>query len=80
MAINIEVSKNSNESTANLIRRFTKRVQGAGIVQGVRKGRYFERVKSRNVRKTSKLNVLTRREAYNTLLKLGKIPERAPRK
>jgi ribosomal protein S21 len=80
MAVNIEVAKNANESTANLIRRFTKRVQGAGLVQGIRRERYFSRIKSRNVRKASRLTVLARREKYNELLKLGKIAERTPRK
>jgi ribosomal protein S21 len=55
MAINVEITKNNNESSANIIRRFTKRVQGAGIVPKVRSGRYFTRIKSRNVQRFSKL-------------------------
>ena len=46
MAINVQVEKNNNESSANVIRRFTKRMQGAGIVPKVRGGRYFTRTKS----------------------------------
>lgn len=75
MAINVEVEKNNNESSANVIRRFTKRVQSAGIVQKVRGGRYFTRIKSGNVRRTAKLKKLSKRESYEKLVKLGKIQE-----
>ena len=75
MAINVEVEKNNNESSANVIRRFTKRVQGAGIVPKVRGGRYHTRIKSKNVRRTAKLKKLEKREVYEKLVKLGKVPE-----
>lgn len=75
MAINVEVKKNNNESSANVIRRFTKRVQGAGIIPKVRGGRYFTRMKSSNVRQTAKLKKLSKRESYEKLVKLGKIQE-----
>lgn len=80
MAKNVEVAKSPNESTANLIRRFTKRMQSAGIVPKVRNGRYYERVKSENVQKTKRLRNLRSKAKYEELLKLGKIAERAPRK
>ncbi len=75
MATNVEVEKNNNESSANVIRRFTKRVQGAGIVPKVRGGRYFARVKSRNVQRVGKLKKLVKREVYEKLVKLGKVQE-----
>ena len=75
MATNVEVEKNTNESSANVIRRFTKRVQGAGIVPKVRGGRYFTRTKSKNVQRTAKLKKLGKREAYEKLVKLGKVQE-----
>lgn len=75
MATNVQVSKNNNESSANVIRRFQKRVQGAGIVPKVRSGRYFTRIKSRNVQRTAKLKKLVKRDAYEKLVKLGKVPE-----
>jgi ribosomal protein S21 len=80
MSTNVQVEKNGAESTANLIRRFTKRVQSAGIIPKVRKGRYHERIKSRNVQKTKRLKRLKSKTVYEELLKLGKIAERAPRK
>jgi ribosomal protein S21 len=75
MAINVEVEKNNNESSANVIRRFTKRMQGAGIVPKVRGGRYYTRTKSRNVQKMAKLKKLEKKEVYEKLVKLGKIQE-----
>ena len=75
MAINVEVEKNNNESSANVIRRFTKRMQGAGIVPKVRSGRYFNRIKSQNVRRAAKLEKLEKAEKYDQLVKEGKIQE-----
>jgi ribosomal protein S21 len=75
MATNVKVEKNNNESSANVIRRFTKRMQGAGIVPKVRGGRYFARIKSRNVHKMAKLKKLEKKDVYEKLVKLGKIQE-----
>jgi ribosomal protein S21 len=75
MATNVQVEKNTNESSANVIRRFTKRVQGAGIVPKVRGGRYYTRIKSRNVQRTAKLKKLEKRVAMDKLIRLGKAPE-----
>lgn len=75
MAINVQVEKNNNESSANVIRRFTKRVQGAGIIQKVRGSRYYSRIKSGNVQRMAKLKKLGKKETYEKLLKLGKIKE-----
>lgn len=75
MAINVQVEKNNNESSANVIRRFQKRVQGAGIIQKVRGGRYHARIKSRNVQRMSRLKKLAKKDVYEKLLKLGKIKE-----
>lgn len=80
MAINIQVEKNANESTSNLIRRFTKRLQNAGIVPKVRNGRYYERTKSANSDRKAKLRTLKRKENYEELLKLGKVTERPTRR
>jgi ribosomal protein S21 len=80
MATNVQVVKNNNESSANVIRRFTKRVQGAGIVPKVRSGRYHTRIKSKNVQRTAKLKKLVKRVTYEKLVKLGKIQEFRPRR
>ena len=79
MAINAEVQKNDNETAANLIRRFSKRVQGAGLIQRMRSRRYFARVKSGQMRRKQTLKVLKRREEVQELIKLGKMLERPAR-
>lgn len=80
MATNVEIEKNNNESSANVIRRFTKRVQGAGIIPRIRKNRYFTRTKSENVQKTARLKKLKKKTVYEMQLKLGKIQERTRRR
>ncbi len=79
MAINAEVQKNENESPVNLIRRFSKRVQGAGVITSLRGRRYFSRIKSREVRRKQTLKVIKRRENVKELIKLGKMPEKPVR-
>ena len=76
MAKNVEVEKNNNESTANLMRRFTKRVQGSGIIPRMRKNRFHKRSLSPLVARAAKLKKLAGKEKYDTLLKEGKIQER----
>jgi len=73
MTTNVQVEKNPNESSANVIRRFTKRVQNAGIIRKVRGERYYSRTKSRNVRKALRLKKLARKAAYEEQYRLGKI-------
>lgn len=73
MATNVEVAKNNQESTANLIRRFTKRVQGSGILNRLRKERYHARDKSELVNRAKKLVKLENKVKYDKLIKLGKI-------
>lgn len=73
--INIEVQKNNNENAVNLIKRFTKRVQGAGILNRVRSLRYAQRAESKYVRKKQTMKVIKRKEAHQKLVKMGKAPE-----
>jgi len=73
--INVEVQKNNNENAVNLLKRFTKRVQGAGILNRVRKLRYSKRTESRYVRKKRTLKSIRRKEERDLLIRLGKAPE-----
>jgi ribosomal protein S21 len=77
--IRAEVSKSGNESALSVIRKFSRRVQGTGIVHTARAGRYFERGKSKTVQKKRALKLLERRETYRRLVKEGKVTE-APAK
>jgi len=72
MIINVEVSKQGNETPASLIRRFSKRMQGAGIVRKVRKIRYAERGVSSLTRKKRALKRIDRHARLERLRKLGK--------
>ncbi len=75
MATNAEVSKNEGETTINLIRRFSKRVQGAGVITRIRGNRYYERSKSKLVKRKGALKRISRREEVTELIKLGKMVE-----
>ncbi len=80
MAINIDVEKNSGENNVNLLRRFTKKVQGSGILPRVRSIRYASRKLSSYKTKMKTLEGIRRRADREELIKLGKIVENAPRK
>jgi hypothetical protein len=73
--INAEVLRGPNENSLNLIRRFTKRVQGSGVLPRVRSIRYSTRKASEYVKKKQTLKVIRRREEINGLIRLGKMPE-----
>ena len=69
----VEVRRGKNESSTALIRRFTRRAQGLGLVREVRNRRYWERLMSKNVERKRALISKVRRENYNEQVKLGKI-------
>lgn len=72
--INIEVGKNNNENNVSLLRRFTKRVQGSGILPRIRSIRYEERKLSTYKRKMKTLKSIRRKEEIAELIKMGKMP------
>ena len=80
MSINAEVSKTGNESALAVIRKFSRRVQGTGLVKNARKRRYYERPASKIVQKKRTLKRIRRRADYNQQVKEGKIAEREPRR
>ena len=73
---NVEVAKTGTESNLSLLRRFTKRVQGSGVLNRVRGLRYKERTLSPYKRKMATLKTLERRAEREVLAKLGKLPEK----
>jgi ribosomal protein S21 len=79
VSVNAEVVKNEGESAINLIRRFSKRVQGAQIITRMRANRYHARIKSRSVQRKQALKLIRRRQEVQELIKMGKMLERAPR-
>ncbi|MBV9159735.1 MAG: hypothetical protein JO019_04030 [Candidatus Kaiserbacteria bacterium] len=80
MSLNAEVTKTGSESSLSVIRKFSRRVQGTGLVKTVRGQRYYEREKSKTVKKKRALKLIKRRADYRQAVKEGKIAEAAPRR
>ncbi|KND51782.1 MAG: hypothetical protein ABA06_00780 [Parcubacteria bacterium C7867-001] len=78
-ATRVEVRRGKNESSASLIRRFSRRAQGLNLVRMMRKKRYYERQKSKNVDHMRALIKGARKMKYNEDVKLGKIDPAAAR-
>jgi ribosomal protein S21 len=72
-AVRVEVRRGKNESSASLIRRFSRRAQGLNLVRMMRKKRYYERQKSKNVDHMRAMVKGARKMKYNEDIKLGKI-------
>ncbi len=80
MAINVAIEKNNNESSANVIRRFQKRVQNSGIIRRLRDERYHKREKGENIRREARLKRLAKKAEYEKMYKLGKTAETSSRR
>jgi len=80
MATNVEVAQKNNENSLSILRRFTKRVQGAGILPRVRGIRYHDRNRSEYIQKKMRLKSLRKKEDIEKLIKLGRMPERKKRR
>lgn len=72
--INVEVQKAGSESSLSVLRRFSRRVQGSGVLNRVRSLRYKARAQSPFKRKLSMLKFLERKAERERLAKLGKLP------
>lgn len=71
----VEVFRKENESAANLLRRFSRRVQNSGILLRARRVRFFSQKKSRRQRREDAIrrNILQREREW--LEKLGKLED-----
>lgn len=72
---NVKVESNKNESTSNLLRRFSRRVRYSGILNKKRGLRYRDRPASNFGKKKEALRKKRRREEVDKLIKLGKLPD-----
>lgn len=77
--INVEISKAGAENSMSVIRKFTRRMQGSGLVQQMRGRRYRSRPFSKAITKKRALKRIAKREEFNQLLKEGKVSERPTR-
>ena len=76
MAVNIEIEKNSNESNASMLRRFTKKVQGSGVLPRVRSLRYAKRDLSHYKTKVQRLTSISKKAEIEELIRMGKMADR----
>ena len=74
MSVNVEVIKVGAENNLSLIRKFTKRVQGSGVLPRLRSIRYSARKQSDYVKKKMTLKRLAAQKIMNELIKMGKAP------
>lgn len=77
--INVAIIRNGTENSAAVIRRFTKRVQGSGILPRVRSIRYNQRDLSSYKVKMKTLKSLKRKSEIQELIKMGKMQEKTAR-
>lgn len=77
--INVEIIRNGNENSVGVIRRFTKKVQAAGILPRVRSIRYNQRELSSYKTKMKTLKSLKRKAEIAELIRLGKMQEKTSR-
>ncbi len=74
--ITASVAKNSSENSASLIRRFSKRVQGSGVIRRAKSIRYHARTLSKMKKRASALRRIERVEEREEKEKLGLIVPR----
>ncbi|MBP9759804.1 MAG: ribosomal protein S21/MRP21 [Candidatus Pacebacteria bacterium] len=72
MMIHTEVTRNGNENVGGLMRRFSRKVQSAGVVKRVRGIRYHTRTSSQAKQKKAALTRIQRTEEYVELYKQGR--------
>jgi hypothetical protein len=77
--INVEIKRAGAENSVSLIRRFTKKVQGSGILPRVRSIRYNQRGMSSYKVKMKTLKSLRRKSEIQELIKMGKMQEKTSR-
>lgn len=70
--MSLEVKKQEKENSQNLIRRFGKKVKESGILRRARKTRFYNREKSKQMKKRSALRKEKKKKEYETLRKLGR--------
>lgn len=71
----IEVKKKDKETSENLIRRFTRRVQQSGVLMHVRRTRFHKDDKSKLKKRDEALYKIKLRKEIDKLKKMGKFDE-----
>ncbi len=71
----IKMKRKERESAESLIRRFSRRVQQSRVLLQARKARFFERPKSRRLKRESALYRAKIKKEVDKLKKMGKFDE-----
>ena len=71
--------KDSKESVENLIRRFTRKVQQAGVVAAAKQGEFFERPLSKRDRRTKAIIRRERKAIKMKKIKMGLASQQSQR-
>lgn len=72
----IEIKKREKESTASLLRRFSKKVRQSGVLLGARKNKFYEKPKNKHQQKVAALRRERLRKLRKRLLKTGELQPR----
>ena len=71
----IEVRKKEREPVGSLLRRFTRRVQQSGVLLSARKGRFYQKPKTKRQTKASALRREQLRSQRREMMKEGTLEE-----
>ena len=71
----VELKRKKNETFESFLRRFHRKYQGSGQQLQVKKIRYHERPKSKNLQRESALHRSKMRTKREYLKRIGKLPE-----
>jgi len=77
--INVEITRNSGENALGVLRRFSRKVQSAGVIPRMRSIRFSGRKQSPYKVKQKALKRIARHSAMAELIKLGKAPAQSER-
>jgi hypothetical protein len=80
MAKNVETKSKPNENPLSLIRRFSRSVQQANVINRVKGAAYKGKNESAYEKKKKKLHGLAKKKEYERLYKLGKLTNKKGRK
>lgn len=71
----IEVRRKEREPVGSLLRRFTRRVQQSGVLLSARKGRFYQKPKTKRQIKASALRREQLRGQRREMMKMGLLEE-----
>ncbi|MFA6404477.1 MAG: hypothetical protein WCW03_00495 [Candidatus Paceibacterota bacterium] len=78
--LNVQINKNPNENNLGILRRFSRKVQSAGVIPRMRSLRYSSRTQSHYKIKQCTLKKIIKRANLAELIKQGKAPIKVKRR